>query len=186
MGIRLALIIGLAAASCVAQAEIYKTVDANGNVVFTDIAPVDRSGVAAPQEVTVEPMNTYEPATAPAPRKTPIPTTRRRRAITRSSTWSRPAPDASVRDNAGNVEVQVALTPVLRASHRLLLVFDGEDTEIEAVSGAFELTNVDRGTHTVGAKVVDRRGNVLIESASSTFNLMRFATPQGAAETHAA
>ncbi len=44
MGIRLALIIGLAAASCVAQAEIYKTVDANGNVVFTDIAPVDRSG----------------------------------------------------------------------------------------------------------------------------------------------
>ncbi len=177
MGIRLALIIGLAAASCVTQAEIYKTVDANGNVVFTDIAPVDRSGVSAPQPVTVEPMNTYEPATAPATQDTEPDDATAQGYYTQINVIS-PAPDASVRDNAGNIEVQVALTPVLRAGHRLVLVFDGEDTAIEAVSGVFELTNVDRGTHTAGAKVLDRRGNVLIESASTTFNVMRYATPQ--------
>ncbi len=123
-------------------------------------------------------MNTYEPATpSTATQDTDSDDATASSYYTQLNVIS-PAPDASVRDNAGNVEIQVALTPVLRAGHRLLLVFDGEDTAIEAVSGAFELTNVDRGTHSVGAKVVDRRGNVLIESASSTFNLMRFATQQ--------
>lgn len=177
MGIRLALILGLVAASCVAQAEIYKTVDANGNVVFTDIAPVDRTGVAPPQAVTVEPMNTYEPATPAATEDAESDEATAQSYYTQLDVVS-PAPDEAVRDNAGNIEVQVALTPVLRAGHRLLLVFDGEDTEIEAMSGAFELTNVDRGTHTVGARVVDRRGRELIESAASTFNVMRYATPQ--------
>ena len=39
---------------------------------------------------------------------------------------------------------------MLRADHRLLLVLDGKHTEVEAVNGVFELSNVDRGTHTVG------------------------------------
>ncbi len=185
MGIRLALILGIAAASCIVHAEIYKTVDANGNVVFTDIAPVDRSGAAAPSEVTVEPMNTYEAPAAPAAQEAD----EDEDATPSASYYTQlnvvsPTPDESVRDNAGSVEVQVALTPVLRGGHRLLLVFDGEDTEIEAVSGVFALTNVDRGTHTVGAKVVNRRGDVLIQSENTPFSLMRIAltpkpTPHG-------
>ena len=178
MGIRLAWILAIAAAPFVANGEIYNTVDANGNVVFTDIAPVDRSGAPTPQPVNVEPMNTYEPAGAPtAPEGDDDDDATAPSYYTQINVVS-PAPESTVRDNAGNVEVQVALTPVLRASHRLLLVFDGEDTEIEAVSGSFELTNVDRGTHTVGAKVVDRRGNVLIESANSPFSLMRISQSQ--------
>ena len=46
MSIRLAVSIVLSVIGGSAAAEIYKTVDANGNVVFTDIAPVDRSGQA--------------------------------------------------------------------------------------------------------------------------------------------
>ena len=47
MDSRLALILVLAAVAPTALGEIYKTVDANGNVVFTDIAPADRSGQPA-------------------------------------------------------------------------------------------------------------------------------------------
>ena len=177
MGFRLALIIGLVAASSVAVAEIYKTVDANGNVVFTDIAPVDRSGQPAPQPVTVTPMNTYDSPTQ-APPATEADDEATAPTYYSQLTVTSPAADETVRDNGGYVEVQVALTPALRAGHRMLLVFDGEPTEIEAVSGGFQLTNVDRGTHTAGARVVDRRGNVLIESAASTFNLMRIVQAQ--------
>ena len=176
MSIRLVLIIGLAAASSVA-AEIYKTVDANGNVVFTDIAPVDRAGQPAPQPVTVPPMNTYDSPTESVPVTEPDDDTTAPTYYSQLIVTS-PAADEAVRDNAGNVEVQVAVTPALRAGHRMLLVFDGEPTEIEAVSGTFQLTNVDRGTHTAGARVVNRRGDVLIESAASTFNLMRVAVTQ--------
>jgi len=172
MDIRLALIIALAAAASAASGQIYKTVDANGNVVFTDIAPVDRSGQPAPQPVAVPPMNTYEPPPAPAGQAN-APS-----APVTPSYYSQlevvsPAEDETIRDNAGDIQIEVATTPPLRADHRLLLVLDGTPTEVEAVNGVFELSNVDRGTHTAGARAVDRQGNVLIESDPVTFNLMR-------------
>lgn len=173
MSIRLALIVGLFAASSAAFGQIYRTVDANGNVVFTDIAPVDRSAGPAPQTVTVEPVNTYEPPVQAAPTDTPV-------TAGTSDYYSElavisPTEDATIRDNAGNIQIEVAITPNLRSDHRLLLVLDGEPTEVEAEGGLFELSNVDRGTHTAGARAVDRQGNVLIESGPTTFNLMRVA-----------
>ena len=37
----------------------------------------------------------------------------------------------------------------------------------------FELSNVDRGTHTAAVRIVDRDGFVVIESDPTTFHLMR-------------
>lgn len=182
MDIRLALIVGLFVASSATYGQIYRTVDANGNVVFTDIAPVDRSAGSAPQTVTVEPVNTYEPAAQPAPANTPV-TSTAAGYYTELAVIS-PTEDATIRDNAGNVQIEVAITPGLRSDHRLLLVLDGEPTEVEADNGVFELSNVDRGTHTAGARAVDRQGNVLIESGPTTFNLMRVAVPQAVPTPH--
>jgi hypothetical protein len=156
-----------------ATAQIYKTVDANGNVVFTDIAPVERSGQKPAQEVSVQPMNSYEPpptaqmpsASMPGPSTAP--------GYYSALEVISPTEDETIRDNAGNVQIEVAISPPLRSDHRLLLVLDGSPTEVEAVNGVFELSNVDRGTHTAGARAVDRAGNVLIESNPATFNLMR-------------
>ncbi len=77
-------------------------------------------------------------------------------ATTRSSKSFPLAEDETIRDNAGNVQIEAAITPPLRSDHRLLLVLDGTPTEVEAVNGVFELSNVDRGTHTAGARAVDR------------------------------
>lgn len=171
MRIRLALIVALVTASSAASAQIYKTVDANGNVVFTDIAPVDRSGQPAPQPVAVPPMNTYEPPAVPAAQPTqsaPVTPTYYAQLEVVS-----PTEDETIRNNAGDIQIEATISPPLRADHRLLLVLDGTATDVEAVNGVFELTNVDRGTHTAGARAVDREGNVLIESNPVTFNLMR-------------
>jgi|SoiMethySBSTD1v2_1073268.scaffolds.fasta_scaffold1091732_1 hypothetical protein len=176
MDSRLALILVLAAVAPTALGEIYKTVDANGNVVFTDIAPADRSGQPAPQAVTVTPINSYEPppAAVAQPNAASPPSSDDVGYYAQLEVIS-PTEDETIRDNAGDVQIQVAIAPQLRTDHRLLLVFDGNGTEIEAVNGVFELSNVDRGTHTVAGRVVDRSGNVVIESNPATFNLMRVA-----------
>jgi hypothetical protein len=175
MSTRLAAVVVLSFAAASATAQIYKTVDANGNVVFTDIAPIERSGQPPVQEVNVPPMNSYEPPQGAA--QTPN--------ISSSSGPSAtpgyysqldvisPTEDETIRDNAGNVQIEVAISPPLRSGHHLLLVLDGTPTDVEAVNGVFELSNVDRGTHTAGARAVDGAGNVLIESNPATFNLMR-------------
>jgi len=173
MDSRLALILVLAAVSPTAVGEIYKTVDANGNVVFTDIAPIDRSGQPPAKPVTVEPINSYEPPPASVAQPNAAPPPSGDVGYYAQLEVISPAEDETIRDNSGDVQIQVAISPQLRADHRLLLVFDGNQTEVEAINGVFELSNVDRGTHTVGGRVVDRQGNVVMESNPATFNLMR-------------
>jgi hypothetical protein len=176
MSIRMALMVLASIAASSALGQIYKTTDANGNVVFTDIAPVDRSGQPTAKEVTVPPLNSYDPPviqSTPAAPSTPA-------GSASPGYYAQldvltPTEDETIRDNAGNVQIEVAITPPLRSDHRLLLVLDGTATEVEAVNGVFELSNVDRGTHTAGARAVDRQGNVLIESNPTTFNLQRVA-----------
>ncbi len=173
MGIRLALVIALAAASSAALAQIYKTVDANGNVVFTDIAPVDRSaGKPESQPVTVPPTNTYDAPALPAQTAGTAPGPTAPTAYAQIDVIS-PTQDESIRDNAGNVQVEVAINPPLRGSDHLLLLLDGSPVDVGAVNGVFELSNVDRGTHTAAARVVDGQGDVISESDPVTFHLMR-------------
>jgi len=172
MNTRFAVVVALSIVASSASAQIYKTVDANGNVVYTDIAPIERSGQPPPQEVNVQPINSYEPPAAPQSSNSS------NSAPTTPSYYAQlevisPTEDETIRDNAGNVQIEVAISPPLRSDHRLLLVLDGSPTDVEAVNGVFEISNVDRGTHTAGARAVDRLGNVLIESAPATFNLMR-------------
>ena len=180
MRIGLTLILGLAAFSgtAVAQDQIYRTVDANGNVVFTDVPPVNRQGQPDGQKVTVEPSNTYEPPVVAAP--TPSQTSSS--SGTASSYYSElavvaPVEDATIRDNAGEILIQAVSTPPVRSDHRMLLVMDGAPTEVEAIDGVFELSNVDRGTHTAGARIVNGEGVTQIESPAVTFHLLRFALP---------
>ena len=61
MNTRFAVVVALSIVASSASAQIYKTVDANGNVVYTDIAPIERSGQPPPQEVNVQPSSS--PAT---------------------------------------------------------------------------------------------------------------------------
>jgi hypothetical protein len=176
----LALILGIVAfaGTAVAQDQIYRTVDANGNVVFTDVPPVNRQGQPDGKKVTVEPSNTYEPpeVTAPASGSTSS-------GSGASNYYSElavvaPVEDATIRDNAGEVLIQAVVTPQLRSDHRMLLVMDGAPTEVEAVDGVFELSNLDRGTHTAGARIVNGDGVVQIESPAVTFHLLRYALPE--------
>jgi hypothetical protein len=174
MRIRLALIVVLTAVSYGASGQIFRTVDANGNVVFTDIAPVDRSGQTPSTAVTVPPTNTVPAPPAPASRANNTPTATAEAPYTVVNVVS-PADGDTIRDNAGNVRIEAATTPPLRADHRLVLILNGSPSAVEAVNGVFQLSNVDRGSHTVSVRVVDRDGGTIMNSRTTTFHLMRAA-----------
>ncbi|MFP3874950.1 MAG: DUF4124 domain-containing protein [Thiohalophilus sp.] len=82
-----------------------------------------------------------------------------------------PANDESIRDNTGNVTLQGRVAPGLRGGHSLRWILDGE--ALDDSGSSVQLSNVDRGTHTVKLEVVDNDGEVLAASSSVTFHLLR-------------
>ncbi len=180
MAIRLALILCLMTASAAAD-QVYKTVDANGNVVYTDVPPVNREGQPDGEEITVPQANTYAPPVISAPADDSVAPTAAA-AYYSEVVIVDPAEDATIRENSGEVLIQVATMPGLRRDHRLLLILDGSPTEVEAEDGVFQLSNVDRGTHTAAARIVNGADETLLESEPVTFHLLRYALPTPTAE----
>lgn len=84
----------------------------------------------------------------------------------------KPAGDATVFDNAGNVEVTVAVSPALRidAGDRIALILDGRRISVRRAT-QFKLSGITRGEHSLEAQVVDSSGNVLISSNPVKFHL---------------
>jgi len=158
-------------------AQIYKTVDKDGNVVFTDVPPGDKTDT-----VKLEKYNSYEPVTTPQPASTATTTTAE--ADTEETapetayelvSIASPAYDEAIRQNAGMVTVAVNTTPQLdtAAGHKLQILLDGV-VKAEGSSASLLLENVDRGTHELRAQITDADGQVLAQSAASTFHLLRY------------
>ncbi|MFW6092933.1 MAG: DUF4124 domain-containing protein [Pseudomonadota bacterium] len=158
---------------------IYRTVDEDGNVVFTDETP----GPDEPSEtVELEPdgANTFEPP----------PVEQHTRSLEewledddeeaeaaaesgyRTLRVAQPGDDEGIRNNAGNVVVHAELEPELQPGHVLQLYLDGT-LRRSARSNRIQLANVDRGTHSIVLRVVDEQGNRLISSETSVFHLQR-------------
>lgn len=156
-----------------AERTIYRTTDANGRPVFTDVPPRNKDD-AQTIVLQVEDANTYQATSA----RTPYEGRAEANQNAASNLYSSisivsPGDDESIRNNAGNVNIQAEVFPELRRGHQLRLIMDGVLTELVADGTSFQLGNVDRGSHSVAAAVVDRSGTVLTQSPSITFNLMR-------------
>jgi hypothetical protein len=148
-------------------AEIYKRVNPDGSVEFTDVP-----GSAKEEPVKLAPMSTFK-ATPTAPTRSP---SSRPTASLNKYTLLKiisPADNTSIRDNAGNLSINVSVSPSLRAGHKLVLLVDGS-SKAEGQSGQFKLTNIDRGSHTLQAKVIDAANKPLISSKTVTIHLQRF------------
>ena len=171
------------AASSFAGTKIYRTVDENGTVTFTDKPPAGEQVEAAPLDV--KPANVYAPAS-------------RSRDAAGRDLWivdgaegsensddageqvftyqsleiTSPSADEAVRSNNGNLSVTVAIRPHLDGAHRLQLSLDGA-TAATSSGTSFALKNVSRGTHVASVSVVDDNGAVLITSGSVEFHVLR-------------
>ncbi len=84
----------------------------------------------------------------------------------------KPARGETVFNNAGDMEVSVAVSPDLNAAagDRIALILDGRTASVRSAT-QFKLTGIVRGEHSLEARVLDSGGNVLIASGQMKFEM---------------
>ncbi len=158
------------------QAEIYTCKDANGNTVYTD----SPNACADAEEVKTDKLPTLVPSKS-------LPTTSSNRNVKREEdknlytelVITAPGNDSTIRDNNGNLTINFRVAPALqtRNGHKYVVTVNGAEV-YSGTSTITALINVDRGTHTIGVKVVDANGSVKISAAPVKVTLQRFSALQ--------
>jgi len=151
-----------------ASAQIYKTTDAEGNVVFTDrpaagnkSEQVDLQRTNSTPPPPVMPVqSTEEESKEPAEPETRV-------AITA------PAPETTIPMGPGNFSVTAQIEPGLARGQSLQLSLDGEAQGEPQASGYWDLTNVFRGAHDLVVSVIDAQGEVVSSSEPVRVYVMR-------------
>ena len=160
----------------IAAAKVFKHVDKDGNITYTDV-PTSTTDKAVQQT----PMTTYKPA--------PVPTTDtgtgtgtdkdnkpETKAVTHYDTLSiaSPTENEAIRANSGTITVDVQSQPELNVSegHQYVILVDGEAQQTSQ-SNNISISNLDRGTHSLSAQILDKDNNVLVSSAPVQINILR-------------
>ena len=142
---------------------VYKTVDENGNIIFTDKPSKDA------EEIKLQKLQTIK---NPNPAKhNPSPKQPKQESLYKTFLVSSPADGAGLRSNNGNVSISLSLQPPLRPGHKIIITMDGKEVSNGSTSSV-SLQNLDRGSHNITASVVDGDGKQMI-STSSSFSILR-------------
>lgn len=154
-----------------AEGEIYKVVDKDGNVTFTDQRPS-----ADAQPMDLPPLSVVE-TDKPAPavtgqagsegEETGPPTPRQLRQQFRDFRISRPLPEETFWGTENSVVVTWESSQPIPAEMNVLLYVDGK-SQPAPVSGGVSLT-LDRGEHQVYAELRDQRNRRVLTTPTVTF-----------------
>lgn len=149
-----------------ADPTIYRVIDAQGKVSYTDTPPKD--GTAEPvtlKEVNTQPAMEARKAQAPAPDAAASPYTR----IEIAS----PANDSTIPPGQLSVVVQLQLEPALQPGHRVQFYLDGKPQGPAAAAIAITLNDLYRGSRTIHAAIVDAKGAQVAQSNSVVIHVKR-------------
>jgi len=89
-----------------------------------------------------------------------------------SLTIVNPASDATIRDNSGQVSIQLEIEPALHAGDSVTILLDGREIG-QGQGSAISLSNVDRGTHSLQVAIKNAQGDTVISSSTTTFHMQR-------------
>jgi len=154
-------------------AEIYRYVDPENGVEFSDTPRPGAERIVIPDAqrapaVRLSPPAPAAPAVADVATGTAV--------AYQQVRITDPLDQETVRDNSGNMLVSVALKPGLQApfGHKLQLLLDGDPVSTGSATN-FSLTGIDRGTHTLQAVVLGADDAPLATSPTISFHLHRAA-----------
>jgi len=152
-----------------ATAEMYKWVDENGNITYSDTPPIKEAEALRPPVLNAIPAVKPEAKAPVAEQEPEKPTIYTRFDITS------PANNASIRDNSGNISVSMTLNPVLntKQGHTISISVDGKVIKDKIQSSKTQLNNINRGTHTISASIKNKKGSTLYTSQTITVHLHR-------------
>ncbi len=155
-----------------AGAEIYKSIDKDGNVVFSDHPPNDPGNQPEQvEEVKLEHVNTAPPP-APLPQSAP-PKEPASPAPNYTLAISSPADQTTIPNGPGDFAVTVSASPRLVAGESLQLLIDGQPHGEPQLSTTWQLTNIFRGAHQLSVQRTAKDGTVLATSSAVTVYVQR-------------
>jgi Domain of unknown function (DUF4124) len=165
MNIKLLLCINLLLVSIVHAETVYKTVDAEGNTVFSD-AKTDGAEVMEikeAQSINSPAARTFKATPAKEKQKDPGYT---------KLVIASPKNDSTIHAGDGNISVAVTLEPALNGKDSMVLFMDGKQV-LSGRAPQFSLTNIDRGTHTIDVAVISEDDKVIKRSEKIVLHLRR-------------
>jgi len=164
-GLLLILLIGT-----IAQAQVYRTFDKNGNVIYTDVEDDNA------EEIIIDIAPSY---TAPVilPSFTPEEESLEDEVVIEPKykvSISSPAQNESFQ-NPESISVTASISPELNLirADKLLFKLDGKKVDKASTSTSITLTEIERGSHILVVSVVDKTGKVLKKSKSILFHVHR-------------
>jgi len=162
--------VGLASTAA-GQTTVYRSVDKEGNVTLSD------RPTPGAEKVEVVPVQTFATPAVPPPRASPAPDGE----ATAGGPGYRvfeivsPADDEAIRSNAGDVTIGFRSEPGLREGDRVEILIDGERFGEPSRNDLQTVSNVDRGSHRLTARVIDASGEPIATAGPVTFHLLRAA-----------
>ena len=166
----------LVAFAATAAAQVYKTVDENGNVIYTDQPPdPDAKPVELPGLSVIESVKAPEPVESEdaAPGEEAVTDIRELRRGYRDFQITKPAQDEYVEGTGNMVTIAWDTRYALQPGMAVIISLDGTQLE-PTVSSAITVQQVDRGEHTVSARLVDSQLRVIADAAPVTFYVRQF------------
>jgi hypothetical protein len=150
------------------SATVYKWVDENGVVHFSD-QPHENA-----EKVQLKAPQTYTPSKTPAgPPQAPRQTGSKPPAAYQSCAISEPAND-QVFTNTDTVTAGVTVQPAVRPGDTAVVTLDGQRVPgVPASGGQFTISPVDRGTHSIQMTVQDSSGATVCTSPTVTFHVQQ-------------
>lgn len=150
-----------------AVADVYTYIDSEGNRVFTD----QPRGNA--KKVEIAPTNGMNQNRSPTVRA-PAPAAPAELPAYNLLRILIPEPDATVQEgSSGNLIVTLTSDPPLMDGHNYRLLLDGQVAGTPGRSPVFPLTNLDRGTHTLAAEIIDAQGRIVERTPSQPVHIVR-------------
>ncbi|MDH3362689.1 MAG: DUF4124 domain-containing protein [Gammaproteobacteria bacterium] len=168
------ILLGLLVAGA-ALADAYKWTDEDGVVHYSDRPEPGSERVDLGGATRSRPQTARPGATSPSPGDEASDAVAKPFAYT-SLEISAPAPEETLWNIEGILNVSLALSPALQPNHEVRVYFDGVARTVEGTN--FQLQEVYRGVHNIQAEVLDETGKLMIRSLPNRFyvqqNTVRF------------
>ena len=163
---RFAVIIFLLFFTVLAHSAVYKWVDKDGKVHYSD-KPVENS------EAVEFKSNTQNKIKLQIPVSIDSGTAKEDSTPSYELVITSPTEEETIRDNEGNITIMATISPDLGTKHLLVLLMDGTVVGAPQNTPIFNLKNIDRGEHSFEIKAIAQNGKQLASTSPRTIFLHR-------------
>ena len=168
-GTKLFLALIALSAACYAIAEVYRVVNADGTVTYTDNPP---AGDPTVESVDLPTINTQPGLQMPSMAKKAADKEGEEFSGYEVSIVS-PAPGATIPPGYEQIPVKVSTTPGLQQGHLIQLMSNGQAYGSPSPRTSFSISPLIRGEHSIQAKILDSNNDVVGQSGTTTVHVKR-------------